>query len=204
MNGMTRARRSVREIATRIVYWGPRGSGKTESLRAIAERLDAETHGPLLAPSDGDGRTLLMDFLSVEMGALDDIPLRAHLVGLPGADHLGEDTLPLLRGADGFVFVADSAPERRAANRSALESLRRHLVATGEPDLPVVVQLNRRDAPGAVDADELIAELLPGDRSGASFETVATRGDGVVEALAAVCSLVVRNLSAAAEERSGA
>lgn len=201
---MTRARRSVREIATRIVYWGPRGSGKTESLRAIADRLDSETHGPLLAPSDGDGRTLLMDFLSVEMGALDGIPVRVHLIGLPGAEHLGEDTLPLLRGADGFVFVADSAPDRQAANRSALESLRRHLVATGEPDLPLVLQLNRRDAPGAIAADELIAELLPAGRTGTSFETVATRGDGVVEALTAVCSMVVRNLSAAAEERSGA
>lgn len=201
---MTRARRSVREIATRIVYWGPRGSGKTESLRAISDRLDSETRGPLLAPSDGVGHTLLMDFLSVEMGALDGIPVRVHLVGLPGAEHLGEDTLPLLRGADGFVFVADSAPDRRAANRSALESLRRHLVATGEPDLPIVLQINRRDAPGAVEADELTSELLPAGRTGRSFETVATRGEGVVEALTAVCSMVVRNLSAAAEERSGA
>lgn len=170
----------------------------------MADRLDAETRGPLLAPSDGDGRTLLMDFLAVEMGSLDGIPVRVHLVGLPGAEHLGEDTLPLLRGADGFVFVADSAPDRRAANRSALESLRRHLVATGQPDLPLVVQLNRRDVPGAVDADELASELLPADRVGTSFETVATRGDGVVEALTSVCSMVVRNLSAAAEERSGA
>ncbi len=201
---MTRAGRSVREIVTRIVYWGPRGSGKTESLRAIADRLDAETRGPLLAPSDGSGRTLLMDFLSVEMGALDGIPVRVHLIGLPGAQHLGEDTLPLLRGADGFVFVADSAPDRRAENRSALESLRRHLVATGEPDLPLVLQLNRRDVPGAVDADELVSELLPTGQTGTSFETVAIRGEGVVEALTAVCSMVVRNLSAAAEERSGA
>lgn len=201
---MTRSRRSVREIATRIVYWGPRGSGKTESLRAVADRLDDETHGPLLAPADGDGRTLLMDFLTVEMGALDGIPVRVHLVGLPGADHLSEATLPLLRGADGFVFVADSAPDRQSANRSALESLRRHLVAIGEPDLPMVLQLNRRDAPGAVEADELIAELLPAGRTDICFETVATRGDGVLDALTTACSMVVRNLSAAAEERSGA
>lgn len=200
---MKRPGRSVREIATRIVYWGPRGSGKTETLRAIAERLDPETRGPLLAPSDEAGRTLLMDFLSIEMGALDGIPVRLHLVGLPGDGRLGEDTLAMLRGADGFVFVADSAPDRRTENRSALESLRRHLVAVGEPDRPVVLQLNRRDVSGAVSAEDLVAELAPaGDHEW--FETVATEERGVLEPLVAVAARVIDRLSAAAEERSGA
>lgn len=197
-------RRAVREIATRIVYWGPRGSGKTQTLRAISEQLDPATRGPLLAPADEDGRTILMDFLSVELGALDGIPVRLHLVGLPGGDRLGEDTLALVRGADAFVFVADSAPDRRAANRSALESLRRHLVAIGEPDRPVVLQLNRRDAGGAVPAEQLIAELAPTGADDHCFETVATKGEGVIEALTAVTAHVLGRLSAAAEERSGA
>ena len=201
---MPGAGRAVREIATRIVYWGPRGSGKTETLRAISARLDPETCGPLLAPAAEDGRTLLMDFLSVEMGALDGIPIRLHLVGLPGGDRLGEDTLALLRGADGFVFVADSAPDRRAANRSALESLRRHLVAIGEPDRPVVLQLNRRDVPGAVGTDRLVSELAPTGDDDQWFETVATEGRGVLEALTSVASRVVGRLSSAAEERPGA
>jgi len=200
---VTEAGRAVREIATRIVYWGPRGSGKTATLRSLSERLDPETRGPLLAPSDEDGRTLLMDFLSVEMGALDGIPVRLHLVGLPGDSRLAEDTLTMLRGADGFVFVADSAADRRAENRAALESLRRHLVATGQPDRPVVLQLNRRDVAGAVPAEELAAELAPaGDHEW--FETVAPEGRGVVEALTAIAARAIDRLSAAAEERSGA
>lgn len=201
---MTRAGRTVREIATRIVYWGPRGGGKTRTLRAIADQLEPGTSGPLLAPSDEGEHTVLMDFLSVELGALDGIPLRLHLVGLPGGDRLGEDTVTMLRGADGFVFVADSAPDRRAANRSALESLRRHLVAIGEPDLPVVLQFNRRDVAGAVAAEQLASDLAPGTSEGAWFETVATEGTGVIDALTAVAARVVGRLSAAAEERSGA
>lgn len=201
---MTRAGRTVREIATRIVYWGPRGSGKTRTLRAIADQLEPGTAGPLLAPSDEVEHTVLMDFLSVELGALDGIPLRLHLVGLPGGDRLGEDTVTMLRGADGFVFVADSAPDRRAANRSALESLRRHLVAIGEPDLPVVLQFNRRDVAGAVAAEQLVSDLAPGSSGGPWFETVATEGTGVIDALTAVAARVVGRLSAAAEERSGA
>jgi len=201
---MSRPGRAVREIATRIVYWGPRGSGKTQTLRALADRFEPGTCGPLLTPSDEGGRTVLMDFLSVELGALDGIPLRLHLVGLPGDERLGENTLALLRGADGFVFVADSAPDRRASNRSSLESLRRHLVAIGEPDLPVVLQFNRRDVSGAVPAERLVSDLAPGEAGDPWFETVATEGTGVIEVLAAVAARVVDRLSAAAEERSGA
>ena len=199
---MTGAGRAVREIATRIVYWGPRGTGKTQTLTAIADALDPDSRGPLLTPSDETGRTLFMDFLSVEMGALDGIPLRVHLVGLPGGERLGQVTLPMLRGADAFVFVADSAPERRAENRTALESLRRHLVAIGDPDCPVILQLNRRDVAGAVQVDELVAELAPS--GGQWFETVATDGTGVLEALTAAAACVVDRLSAGAEDRSRA
>ncbi|MFW6089558.1 MAG: GTP-binding protein [Gemmatimonadota bacterium] len=201
---MTRADRTAREIAMRIVYWGPRGTGKTETLRAIHDHLEPETRGPLLAPTDADGRTLFMDFLSVEMGALDGIPVRLHLVGLPGDERLSPSTLAMLRGADAFVFVADSAPERRTENRTALESLRRHLVAIGDADCPVILQFNRRDIAGAMRLDELVAELAPSGGTDEWFESVATRGHGVLEALTAAAARVVDRLSAAAEERSGA
>ena len=201
---MTGPSRAVREVAIRIVYWGPRGTGKTETLRAIASLLEPGSRGPLLAPSDEDGRTLFMDFLSVEMGALDGIPVRLHLVGLPGSERLSQAMLVMLRGADAFVFVADSAPERRAENRAALESLRRHLVAIGDADCPVILQFNRRDIAGALRVDELVAELAPSGGSDLWFETVATESVGVLEALTAAAARVVDRLSAAAEERSGA
>ena len=151
--------RSVREIATRIVYWGPRGSGKTESLKTISERLDPEKCSPFLNPADSSGHTLFMDLLTVEMGALDGVPLRLHLVTLPGDSRLNEDRMIALRGADGFVFVADSRPERQQENEAALESLRAHLSAMGQPDCPIVVQFNKIDAPGAVPAERMAVEL---------------------------------------------
>jgi len=195
--------RSVREIPTRIVYWGPRGSGKTETLRAIASGLDPNTCGPLLTPSDQDSRTLFMDLLTVEMGALDGVPVRLHLVGLPGDARLNENALAAMRGADGFVFVADSAPGRQAENQSALESLRRHLVAIGQPDRPIVVQFNRRDVADARSTEEMVADLGMDSSADPWFETTALSGSGVIEALAAIATRVVDVLSAAAEERSG-
>lgn len=200
---MSPGSRHVREITTRVVYWGPRGSGKTETLRAVFERVDPATRGPLLTPADEHDRTLFMDFLTVELGALDGVPLRLHLVGLPGGEALGDTSQALLRGADGFVFVADSSPDRQAENRAALESLRRHLVASGETLRPVILQLNRRDHPEAVPVETMAADLMPSGNPDHWFETVATDGSGVIEALTAVTARVVGNLSAAAEERSG-
>jgi len=194
--------RSVREIATRIVYWGPSGSGKTETFRAIAARLDPTTLGPLVTPAGEDGRTLFLDLLTVEMGALEGLPVRLHLVGLPGDAQLNENALAVMPGADGFVFVADSSPDCQAQNKSSLESLRRHLVAIGESNLPIVLQLNRRDVPGAVPAERMAADLGVESENVQWFETNALDGSGVVETLTAIAARVVRLLSAAAEERS--
>ena len=194
--------RSIREIATRIVYWGPSGSGKTETFRAIAARLDPETLGPLVTPSDEHGRTLFLDLLTIEMGALDGLPVRLHLVGLPGDARLNENALTVLPGADGFVFVADSSPDRQAQNKSSLESLRRHLVATGEPDLPIALQFNRRDAAGAVPTDRMATDLGVDSGEGQWFETNALDGTGVIETLTAIAARVVKLVAATTEERS--
>jgi signal recognition particle receptor subunit beta len=192
----------VREIATRIVYWGPSGSGKTETFRAIATRLDPATLGPLVTPEGEGGRTLFLDLLTVEMGALEGLPVRLHLVGLPGDSRLNENALAVMPGADGFVFVADSSPERQAQNKSSLESLRRHLVAIGESELPIVLQFNRRDIPGAVPTERMATDLGAGLEEVQWFETNALDGSGVIETLTAIAVRVVRLLSAAAEERS--
>ena len=194
--------RSVREIGTRIVYWGPRGSGKTETFRAIAARLDPETCGSLLTPSEVDDHTLFMDLLTVEMGALDGVPVRLRLVGLPGDARLNENALAVIPGADGFVFVADSAPDRQAHNKSALESLRRHLAAIGEPERPIVLQFNKRDAPGAMTPEYMAADLGAEPESSQWFETNALDGSGVIETITAIAARVVGVFSTAAEERS--
>jgi len=155
-----------------------------------------------VTPAGEDGRTLFLDLLTVEMGALEGLPVRLHLVGLPGDAQLTENALAVIPGADGFVFVADSSPDRQAQNKSSLESLRRHLVAIGESNLPIVLQLNRRDVPGAVPTERMAADLGAESENVQWFETNALDGSGVVETLTAIAARVVRLLSAAAEERS--
>jgi len=143
-----------------------------------------------------------MDLMTIEMGALEGVPVRLHLVGLPGDSSLNDNALAVIPGADGFVFVADSSPDRQAQNKSSLESLRRHLVAIGEPDIPIVVQFNRRDTSGAVSTERMVAELGVESESLPWFETNALVGSGIIETNTTIAARVVRQLSAAAEERS--
>lgn len=85
--------------------------------------------------------------------------------------------------ADGVIFVVDSQMERMPANADVLDHLRK---ATQERqrqgrELPVVVQLNKRDLPNAESLDG-IAKLLPMG-GWPTVEAVADQDKGVRETL---------------------
>jgi signal recognition particle receptor subunit beta len=94
--------------------------------------------------------------------------------------------------ADGVLFVADSTPERLGANAVSLRELESLLAESGRRDLPLVLVYNKRDLPGALPVERLETELNPAGRE--SFEAVATRGEGLAEALVAVSRRVVEAL----------
>jgi len=89
----------------------------------------------------------------------------------------------ILRGVDGVVFVADSQEERMDANVEALDNLEANLKEHGYDfhKVPYVLQLNKRDLPNIVSAEELKQGLV---RKGEPvFESVAFEGAGVFETL---------------------
>jgi hypothetical protein len=92
---------------------------------------------------------------------------------------------------DGLVFVADSHPQRLAANRESLIDLEENLAEWGRAlsDIPMVIQFNKRDLEGATPVDELEAALNPAGRK--TFEAVAIEGSGVLESLTALSRLVI-------------
>ncbi|MEE8487364.1 MAG: hypothetical protein V3S56_04285, partial [Gemmatimonadota bacterium] len=67
---------------------------------------------------------------------------------------------------------------------------------------PIVLQFNRRDAPGAVSTEQMGADLCVESESGQWFETNALDGSGVIETLTSIAARVVRLLSAPTEGRS--
>lgn len=96
----------------------------------------------------------------------------------------------VLRGVDGIVFVADSQAPRGEANVEALENLEQELAAHGRAlvDVPTVLQYNKRDLPSAL-AVEVLDRMLNG-AGRPRFETIATRGVGVLEALVALAGML--------------
>jgi len=80
------------------------------------------------------------------------------------------------------------------ANVDSIENLRRNLSDNGYDPLtiPYALQLNKRDLPTAVPADEMQKQLRFRDEP--AFEAVATTGKGVFETLKGIIKLVLLDL----------
>jgi hypothetical protein len=100
----------------------------------------------------------------------------------------------VLKGADGVVFVADSAPDRLRANLEYLNNLQRILQAYGKnlSDLPVVLQCNKRDLAAVLPLEEMQTALNPGCY--AVIPAIASKGEGVLESLYGLMKTVLKNL----------
>jgi len=186
----------AREISAKIVYYGPGLSGKTTTLQRVHASVRPETRGQLVSLATEGDRTLFFDFLPLKIEQVRGLTLRLQLYTVPGQVFYDATRKLVLNGADGVVFVADSQPLARDSNAESMGNLATNLSELGI-DLaafPLVLQYNKRDLPGVLPAAEL-RHLL--NRHGApEFETVASRGEGVLAALKEITRLVVKDLKA--------
>lgn len=185
-----------REINFKIVYYGPGLSGKTTNLKQIYERVPEGSKGEMVSLATEDERTLFFDFLPLDLGSVDGFTTRFHLYTVPGQVFYNTSRKIILQGVDGIVFVADSAANRLRANAESLRNLRENLA---EHDLqlsgiPHVIQINKRDLPGALPV-EMISSVLDPRGEMQVFEAVASEFKGVFEPLRAVSKLVLEKLA---------
>lgn len=185
---------SNREIHAKIVYYGPGLSGKTTNLVNIHQRLPDEFKGQMKSIATEAERTLFFDFVPMSAVRLGGWSIRFHLYSVPGQEVYIRTRRAILGGADGIVFVADSDPDRRQANIESMAELVLHLAhfQRDPSNLPIVVQYNKGDLPGAMSRDDLEAELNADGWP--SFEAIATQGNGVSETLTTISKLVARTL----------
>lgn len=183
--------RQLREINLKIVYYGPALSGKTTNLEQIHARVDPQRRSELILLKTQEDRTLYFDFLQLELGKIGGLTPKISLYTVPGQAYREASRRLVLRGADGVVFVVDSAAERVKANRESWESMKSHLASFGLPllELPLVAQFNKQDLPSAVPTSVLRNLLHLNDYT--YFEAVAVQGQGVFETLKAVINMVV-------------
>ncbi len=183
-----------RELNLKIVYYGPPMSGKTTNLVVIHQRTDPARRGELISLNTTDDRTLYFDFLRLDLNRIGGLTPRIHLYTVPGQPTYEASRRLVLRGADGIVFVADSAQDKVDANLTSWLNMVGHLEALSLPfdGMPLVVQLNKQDLPTALPAEQL--RRLMGVNGYATFEAVAIRGVGVFDTLKAIIHDVVVKL----------
>ncbi len=181
----------LRELNLKIVYYGPALSGKTTNLEQIHARIDPRRRGELVSLRTHEDRTLYFDFLQLELGKIGSLTPKIHLYTVPGQVYYEASRRLVLRGVDGIVFVADSAVHRLSDNLESWENMKMNLIALGIPleNLPVVVQLNKRDLPSAVPVATLKSTLPIDHRP--SFEAVAAQSKGVFDTLKAIVNSAI-------------
>ncbi|MGH2583012.1 MAG: GTP-binding protein [Anaerolineales bacterium] len=184
----------LRELNLKLVYYGPAFSGKTTNLIHIHSRVAPERRSNLVSLKTQEDRTLYFDFLQLELGKINGLTPKIHLYTVPGQAIYESSRRLVLRGADGVVFVADSGAQRLEDNIDSWKKMQDHLSSFGiyTVRFPTVVQFNKRDDPHALESSEIAKEL--GVNGFPTFESVATKGEGVFETLKSIIGSVMSNL----------
>jgi signal recognition particle receptor subunit beta len=172
-----------KEIAFKIVYYGPGLSGKTTNLMYIHNALDKDRKGEIIILDTEEERTLFFDFFPLELGRIEGYSVRFNMYTVPGQVFYEASRRLILEGADGVVFVADSQKSRLEDNLESFGMLQSSLAGFGVDwqGFPLVLQYNKRDLPDLLPIGSLEGEL--GLNGIPTFEAVATAGQGVLETI---------------------
>ncbi|HLF92887.1 MAG TPA: ADP-ribosylation factor-like protein [Planctomycetota bacterium] len=184
-----------REVNCKIVFYGPGLSGKTTNLEIIHKKVPDTARGNLTSIATEQDRTLFFDFMPLDLGQVAGMKTKLFLYTVPGQVYYDSTRKLVLQGADGVSFIADSDPNRMSDNIESFRNLEKNLKEYGVDirKIPIVIQYNKRDLPGALSVAELNAKM---NSIGApTFEAVAVKGEGVMQTLKGISKLVVDRLN---------
>jgi len=183
------------QMAAKIVYYGAGLCGKTTNLHFIYAKTSPNSRGEMVSLETETDRTLFFDLLPIDVGVIGGFKTRLQLYTIPGQVFYNTTRKLVLKGVDGLVFVADSQMAMQDANIESLENLRENLRELGLKleDIPLVIQLNKRDLPSAAPAEAMLDRLDP-ERKYDHIESVAATGTGVFETLKLISKLTLRTL----------
>ncbi len=173
-------------IQFKIVYWGPGESGKTTNFLRLKEKFS------LLKISNGysidttDGRTLWHDSIFFTFNLQikgKKYNIITQITTCTGQERFLSTREYVIDGADGVIFVGDSCPDKIEQNKRSYREL---ISFVNRNNIPIVIQLNKRDLPDAISLKNFIKHLgLPNldkneDGTPIVYETVALEGENVV------------------------
>ena len=191
---MAQVNAASREIAVKVVYYGPALSGKTTNLQNLFQRIDSRVRGRLMTLDTKDDRTLFFDMMPVFFKTRAGVKVKLKLYTVPGQVMHESTRRIVLQGTDAVAFVADSRRSEAPSTLAYWNNMLRNLEANGLDyrELPIVIQMNKRDLPDARQDDEL--QDLRRVIQPPAIPAVAIRGEGVVETLYALLKLCWRSL----------
>lgn len=184
----------TKEISVKIVYYGPGLCGKTTSLQTIFNSLPPERRPDLVSLATEVDRTIFFDFLPVTAYRIKDFTVRLQLYTVPGQVFYNGTRKLVLNGVDGLIMVLDSQTPMRDANGESMQNLRDNLSELGLEleRVPMVFQYNKRDIRDVMSVADM--DALYNSTGWQRFESVATTGHGVFDALKAISRMVVNDL----------
>ena len=183
------------QMAAKIVYYGPGLCGKTTNLHHIYSKTSPGSRGEMVSLETETDRTLFFDLLPIDVGVIGGFKTRLQLYTVPGQVFYNTTRKLVLKGVDGIVFVADSQMPMLDANIESLGNLRDNLQEIGVnlDELPLVLQLNKRDLPNIAPVEMMIDAIDPEHRLD-YVEAIAPSGVGVFETLKLISKLTLRTL----------
>jgi signal recognition particle receptor subunit beta len=177
---------ATKELQLKIVYYGPGRGGKTTNLEQVHTNLaNVQEKGKLVSLATSSDRTLFFDFLPIEAMAIKGFKTKFQLYTVPGQVIYNTTRQLVLRGVDGIIFVADSQYDKMSENAESFQNLEDNLksLKLNLPDIPYVLQYNKRDLPSAAPVDYMEFLLNNREVQVPSFTSVASKCEGVFESL---------------------
>lgn len=177
---------SLREIHCKILYCGPKNSGKRSSLSYIGAHSDPKRIFPAnLGKSREDNVKLLI----VNTGTVWGFKTFFHV--LTTLNDTEEENHQFLSGVDGLVFVADSHLSAEERNKQSLQLLQEGLEQHSKDifRIPLALQYNKRDLTPRLSLKTLRADL--NRYNSRDFESSLPGNFGFMEPFKHVCKGVL-------------
>lgn len=193
--------KSAKEIQVKVVYYGPGRCGKTTNLLYVNQKMNSKFMGKMISIDTRGDKTLFFDFLPLSLGKIRGFNIRVQLYTVPGQVLYNESRKMVLKGVDGVVFVADSMEVQQQSNKESLQNLRDNLAEDNLEldELPLVLQLNKRDLEGSV-IPVLTPEQMDKDLNSMLKNPAPTalasalQGPGVFETLREISKITIKSV----------
>tara|TARA_B100001094_G_C18048295_1_gene728653 strand:+ start:406 stop:1008 length:603 start_codon:yes stop_codon:yes gene_type:complete len=180
----------TKEINCKIVYFGPSGSGKSSNLQSVLANSTPEIKTGLFE-IDKASSNHFFEFLPISLGHVKDFHLKLHIFTIPASRVYKSVVSTIIRGLDGWVFVADARVEKLPENIHAFAKAKELMASAGylPSMLPYVIQYNKVDLKNLAPIEVMRRELNPAGHD--DYEAVAAESIGTMETLQGITKKVL-------------